>query len=190
WTQLSLPIKLGGLGIRKVTDIALPAFVALTFGVHNLVNLICPSLDKATVHFEEEAKEIWKELNRLSIPTIPSYQRNWDIIKTQLIIDNTFNFDSLAETARLRALEHSEFGTYLQAIETLIDNNSFRVCDALRIDSPVCRPYNCICGTPVGVNGMHGLHLETFSPLSKEAQDLVHMIGTNLNQISGDSRSK
>ncbi|KAF2903981.1 hypothetical protein ILUMI_02191, partial [Ignelater luminosus] len=31
---------------------------------------------------------------------------------------------------------------------------------------------------------------ETFGPWSKEAQDLVHTIGTNLNQISGDSRSK
>ncbi|KAF2888940.1 hypothetical protein ILUMI_17233 [Ignelater luminosus] len=57
WTQAFLLIKSGGLGIRKITDIALPAFLASTFGVHALVNFICPSLDEGTVHLEEEAKE-------------------------------------------------------------------------------------------------------------------------------------
>ncbi|KAF2891155.1 hypothetical protein ILUMI_15018, partial [Ignelater luminosus] len=172
----SLPIKSEGLGIRKITDIALPAFLASTFGVHALVNLICPSLDESTVHLEEEA-----------------------------------NF---TEIARLKALQLPESGAWLQAIPsshigTLMNNNSFRVCVALRIGSPVCRPYNCICGAQVSVDGRHGLHcgkgsgrfsrhnelndilkLETFGPWSKEAQDLVHTIDTNLNQTSGDSRSK
>ncbi|KAF2890384.1 hypothetical protein ILUMI_15789, partial [Ignelater luminosus] len=94
WTQAFLPIKSGGLGIRKVTDIALPAFFASTFGIHNLVNLICPLLDEGTVHLEEEAKEIWNELNPSNIPTISTYQRNWDIINIQRIIVNTFTFDS------------------------------------------------------------------------------------------------
>ncbi|KAF2885104.1 hypothetical protein ILUMI_21068 [Ignelater luminosus] len=141
WTQASLPIKSGGLGIRKITDIALPAFLASTFGVHALVNLICPSLDEGTVHLEEEAKEIWNKLNPSNIPTLPTYQRNWDIINIQRIIVNTFTIDSFTEIARLKALQLPE-------------------------------------------------SVETFGPWSKEAQDLVHTIGTNLNQISGDSRSK
>ncbi|KAF2878652.1 hypothetical protein ILUMI_27520 [Ignelater luminosus] len=300
----SLPIKSGGLGIRKITDIALPAFLASTFGVHALVNLICPSLDEGTVHLEEEAKEIWNELNPSNIPTLPTYQRNWDIINIQQIIVNTFTVDSFTEISRLKALQLPESGAWLQAIPsshigTLMDNNSFRVCVALRIGSPVCRPYNCICGAQVSVDGRHGLHcgkrsgrfsrhnelndifkrslssmgmpcllepgglvrddgkrpdgmtlvprsrgqhlvwdatctdtladshvahsavesgyaaetaakrkhskykvikesnyffvafaVETFGPWSKEAQDLVHTIGTNVNQISGDSRSK
>ncbi|KAF2880850.1 hypothetical protein ILUMI_25319 [Ignelater luminosus] len=67
---------------------------------------------------EEEAKEIWKELNPLSIPTIPS----------------------LTDTARLKALQYPESGAWLQAIPssdigTLMDNNSFRVCVVLQIGS-------------------------------------------------------
>ncbi|KAF2890845.1 hypothetical protein ILUMI_15328 [Ignelater luminosus] len=192
----------------------LPPFFTSTFGVHDLVNLISPSLDEGTVHLEEEAKEIWNELNPSNIPTIPTYQRNWDIINIQRIIVNTFTFDSFTEIARLKALQLQKSGAWLQAIPTsnigtLMDNNSFRVCVALRIGSSVCRPYNCICGAQVSVHGRHGLHcgrgsgrfsrhnelsdilkLETFGPWSKEAQDLVHTTGTNLNQISGDSRSK
>ncbi|KAF2890579.1 hypothetical protein ILUMI_15594, partial [Ignelater luminosus] len=276
WTQASLPIKSRGLGIRKITDIALPAFLASTFGVHALVNLICSSLDEGTVDLEEEAKKIWNELNSLNIPTLRTYQRNWDIINIQRIIVNTFTVDSFTEIARLKALQLPKSGAWLQAIPsshigTLMDNNSFRVCVALRIGSPVCRPYNCICGAQVSVDGRHGLHcgngsgrfsrhnelndilkrslssmgmpcllepgglvrddgkrpdahsavesgyaaeaaakrkhskykvikesyyffvafaVETFGLWSKEAQDLVHTIGTNLNQISGDSRSK
>ncbi|KAF2904277.1 hypothetical protein ILUMI_01896 [Ignelater luminosus] len=197
-----------------MTHISFNAFLASTFGVHALVNLICPSLDEGTVHLEEEAKEIWNELNPSNIPTLPTYQRNWDIINIQRIIVNTFTVDSFTEIARLKALQLPESGAWLQAIPsshigTLMVNNSFRVCVALRIGSPVCRPYNCICGAQVSVDGSHGLHcgkrsgrfyrhnelndilkLETFGPWSKEAQDLVHTIGTNLNQISGDSRSK
>ncbi|KAF2896372.1 hypothetical protein ILUMI_09803 [Ignelater luminosus] len=174
--------------------------VSKTLYVHALVNLICPSLDEGTVHLEEEAKEIWNELNPSNIPTLPTYQRNWDIINIQRIIVNTFTFDSFTEIARLKTLQLPESGAWLQAIPsshigTLMDNNFFRVCVALRIGRPVYRPYNCICGAQVSVDGRHGLHcgkgsVETFGPWSKEAQDLVHTIGTNLNQISGDSRSK
>ncbi|KAF2892255.1 hypothetical protein ILUMI_13917 [Ignelater luminosus] len=92
--RTSLPIRSGGLGIRIVTDIALPAFLASTFGIHDLVDLICPLLDEGTVHLEEEGEKIWNELNPSNIPTISIYQRNWDIINIQRIIVNTFTFDS------------------------------------------------------------------------------------------------
>ncbi|KAF2890502.1 hypothetical protein ILUMI_15672 [Ignelater luminosus] len=191
-SDLDNQLKNGGLGIRKITDITFPAFLASTFGVHALVNLICPSLDEGTVHLEEEAKEIWNKLNPSNIPTLPTF----------------------TEIARLKASQLPESGAWLQAIPsshigTLMDNYSFRVCVALRIGSPVCRPHNCVCGAQVSVDGRHGLHcgkgsgrflrhnelndilkLETFGPWSKEAQDLLHTIGTNLNQISDDSRSK
>ncbi|KAF2883911.1 hypothetical protein ILUMI_22251 [Ignelater luminosus] len=76
---------------------------------------------------------------------------------------NSFPSCSASEIARLKALQLPESGAWLQAIPsshigTLMDNNSFRVCVALRIGSPVCRPYNCICGAQVSVDGRHGLH--------------------------------
>ncbi|KAF2884151.1 hypothetical protein ILUMI_22040 [Ignelater luminosus] len=74
-------------------------------------------------------------------------------------LDNQFK----NEIARLKALQLPESGAWLQAIPsshigTLMNNNSFRVCVALRIGSSVCCPYNCICGAQVSVDGRDGLH--------------------------------
>jgi hypothetical protein len=42
WTLASLPISNGGLGIRKIEDISLPAFLGSIHGVHDLVFQILP----------------------------------------------------------------------------------------------------------------------------------------------------
>jgi hypothetical protein len=45
WTLASLPISNGGLGIRKIEDISLPAFLGSIHGVHDLVFQILPKTD-------------------------------------------------------------------------------------------------------------------------------------------------
>ena len=44
WIQASLPIKHGGLGIRKLNDICLPAFLASAHGVCDQIKSFFPSL--------------------------------------------------------------------------------------------------------------------------------------------------
>jgi hypothetical protein len=46
WTLASLLISNGGLGIRKIEDISLPAFLGSIHGVHDLVFQILPNTDK------------------------------------------------------------------------------------------------------------------------------------------------
>jgi hypothetical protein len=56
WTLASLPISNGGLGIRKIEDISLLAFLGSIHGVHDLVFQILSKMDKkVSVHFAEEA---------------------------------------------------------------------------------------------------------------------------------------
>lgn len=42
WTQATLPIQIGGLGTRKKSDIALPAFLASAHGCLSLVFQLLP----------------------------------------------------------------------------------------------------------------------------------------------------
>ena len=43
WTQASLPIQYGGLGIRKALDIALPCYISSALTAQSLVEAIIPS---------------------------------------------------------------------------------------------------------------------------------------------------
>ncbi|GAU88059.1 hypothetical protein RvY_00826 [Ramazzottius varieornatus] len=45
WRQATLPVDLGGLGIRRTKEIALPAFLAWIHSVHQLVLDILPQAD-------------------------------------------------------------------------------------------------------------------------------------------------
>ena len=62
WTQASLPVWLGGLGIRSTTLLAPSAFLALAAGCSGIVHLITPHrLVDAPYHACEDALGIWKE---------------------------------------------------------------------------------------------------------------------------------
>ena len=42
WTQATLPTSKGGLGVRRASDLALPAFLASCYGTHDLVSSLLP----------------------------------------------------------------------------------------------------------------------------------------------------
>ena len=44
WTQASLPTRVGGLGIRKSVDIALPCFISSAHSVSTMVEAIISSV--------------------------------------------------------------------------------------------------------------------------------------------------
>jgi len=45
WSQATLPVELGGLGIRKARDIALPAFISSVYSVSDLVETILSDIN-------------------------------------------------------------------------------------------------------------------------------------------------
>ena len=64
--------------------------------------------------------------------------------------------------ARFKASQHKESGAWLNAfpspnIGTFMDNNTFRICVALRLGCKICESYICVCGSLVNENGIHGL---------------------------------
>lgn len=105
WTQATLPIRMGGLGIRKVEDIALPSFLSSTFGAKDLVSQIMNinSSDDTFIHHFEDAINTWNEANPNRIPKNPEYQRQWDEINTKRITEKELHFASPEEKSRILA---------------------------------------------------------------------------------------
>jgi hypothetical protein len=55
WLQASLPVRAGGLGLRRVSSLATPAFIASAVGTLNLQNQI--------LHTEPIAPSLYSDLN-------------------------------------------------------------------------------------------------------------------------------
>jgi hypothetical protein len=117
WRQSTLPIRFGGLGIRRISDICLPAFVSSINGVKKFMSLLLNSKDnELNIHHYDEALAVWGVENENEIPTIPQFQKNWDNINIKGIIANDLIFNSPRNLARFKALQCRESGSWLHAI--------------------------------------------------------------------------
>jgi hypothetical protein len=117
WRQSTLPIRFGGLGIRRISDICLPAFLSSINGVKELVSLLLNSKDnELIIHHYDEALAVWDVENENERATIPQFQKNWDNINIKRIIANDLIFNSPRDLARFKALQCRESGSWLHAI--------------------------------------------------------------------------
>ncbi|KAI5631248.1 hypothetical protein NE865_16035 [Phthorimaea operculella] len=164
WEQAALPIRHGGLGIRRAVDVGLPAFIASAHGVVNLVTNILPlNGDRANIPFAAGAMEAWTTIHTTAVvPDTPEAQRSWDQIGAKRILDQLIEGAVGSDLARLRAVSQPESGAWLHAlpsphIGTLLDGDSLRVAVALRLGCDVCEKHLCICGSMVEANGHHAL---------------------------------
>jgi hypothetical protein len=67
-------IRFGGLGIRRISDICLPAFLPSIHGVKKLVSLLLSSKDnEVIIHHYDEALAVWDVENENERPTIPQF---------------------------------------------------------------------------------------------------------------------
>lgn len=166
WQQASLPVSLGGLGIRSAGDIALPAFLSSTSASVNLVNLLLP--ERILIIADPNdicARNLWSSKVKLLCPVQldSSRQKSWDrpLMKSKL---ESLMSSAQSQTARARllAVASPHSGDFLNAVPcahvgTKLDDSSFRIATALRVGVPVCAPHVCICGVNVDQFGTHGL---------------------------------
>ncbi|KAI5643831.1 hypothetical protein NE865_04007 [Phthorimaea operculella] len=164
WNQASLPVRFGGIGIRKSSSIALPAFLSSVHASIPLCNsILSPSLGSVEICGVPEGVEQWRSITSECLPEHPNLQRQWDepMCKgTQLSLINACN--NAVDRARLLALAEKESGYWLQAlpsanIGTLLDNYTFSLSVGLRLGSSINRPHRCVCGVSVSEQGHHGL---------------------------------
>jgi hypothetical protein len=193
WRQSTLPIRFGGLGIRRISDICLPAFLSSINGVKKLVSLLLNSKDnELNIHHYDEALAAWGVANENEIPTIPQFQKNWDNINIKGIIANDLIFNSPRDLARFKALQCRESGSWLHAIPspnigTLLDNTSFQVCIGLRLGCNLCTPHICKCNAKVDEIGTHGLSCFKSSGRFSRHTEINSIINRSLTSIHVNS---
>jgi hypothetical protein len=193
WRQSTLPIRFGGLGIRRISDICLPAFLSSINGVKKLVSLLLNSKDnELNIHHYDEALTAWGVANENEIPTIPQFQKNWDNINIKGIIANDLIFNSPRDLARFKALQCRESGSWLHAIPspnigTLLDNTSFQVCIGLRLGCNLCTPHICKCNAKVDEIGTHGLSCFKSSGRCSRHTEINSIINRSLTSIHVNS---
>ena len=167
WTQASLPVKFGGLGIRSAVQLAPSAFLASAAGSSDLVHdILPPHLQNTPLPNLDDALLLWSQGHDQSPPVGPASHRQkaWDTPKVSAVADALLdNAPDPTSRARLLAASAGESGVWLNAppISSLglrMDNNTIRVAVGLRLGSSLCRPHTCHhCGAVVDHLATHGL---------------------------------
>ena len=194
WQQASLPVKSGGLGIRKIEDLAIPAYFSSLHAAQELSNSILPGDQSLDIEMSTEAAGMWEAAsNTTEIPSDPATQKSWDMPITkktyQTLIEGS---NSVADQARLFATSGSYSGAWLEAIPisslgTKLDDESVRIATSLRLGSKICEPHSCKCSAAVQSNGFHGLDCNKSAgrhARHAELNAIVHRSLTTLNHPS------
>ncbi|XP_055350416.1 uncharacterized protein LOC129597023 [Paramacrobiotus metropolitanus] len=109
WAQASLPVSSGGLGIRRVAELATPAYLASVYATSSVVSDITTATEcYDLVH------QLWQTASGAELPAenVRRSQKVWDaalVKKTCEVIVNTFAND-VTHCARLLAVAQPESG--------------------------------------------------------------------------------
>jgi hypothetical protein len=165
WLQASLPVRDGGLGIRRVASLAPSAFLASAASTQDLQNLILAGCSAPNDSALDAVRAMWFSLHNIPCPQHPASlrQASWDkpAITADSAIVLTATIDS-HDRARLLASMAPHSGDWLHALpisscRLRLDDEAIRVAVGLRLGINLCQPHQCPCGTLVDARGTHGL---------------------------------
>lgn len=163
WDQASLPLVFGGLGVRKVVDLAIPAYLSSVYSSSDLANEI---LNKFNIQIiDDSILGLIETIPRDFIPENDEkrkVQKHWDLPLIEYKFREMFDSSEPVTRARLLASSTKESSKWLQVVPSsqlglLLDNNAARIAVGLRLGSQLCEEYKCICGDMVKRDGLHGL---------------------------------
>jgi hypothetical protein len=167
WTQASLPVKAGGLGLRSPQQLALSAFLASVSSTKQLQDLLLArcQITSFDLHHESLLIKWTTTFQPASPPTgaLTHKQQSWD----KPSVDSSFLslLDSQPDDygrARLLAAADAHSGDWLNVVPVSscglrLDDEAIRVAVGLRLGANLCDPHVCPCGTYVDCRGSHGL---------------------------------
>ncbi|XP_069948689.1 uncharacterized protein [Cherax quadricarinatus] len=174
WDQATLPVRLGGIGVRKATHVALPAFLSSCLASSALVEKIVPERLRDVVGAQDprftEAAIRWDTLtDSSSRPTPPKEhkQSHWDKPIMEKIANTMLSNASGKGKALLLAVKAPHSGDFLLAVPnsslgTRLDPQAIRIGVTLRLAAPILTEHRCICGRGTADQfGLHGLVCHT-----------------------------
>ena len=160
WIQATLPIRLGGIGLRLDSDLALPTYLASISASQSLISEM--TQPDNIPHALDSCLDVWSSTNP-SLPEDPNLQRQWDDIKSSSRSDALRPLLDQHRLACLSSATHPNSGAWMNClpstvIGTMLDNESFRIATSQRLGLPVCAPHRCRCGAIVYNFGLHPLY--------------------------------
>ncbi|XP_062530416.1 uncharacterized protein LOC134200792 [Bombyx mori] len=191
WEQCVLPVRFGGIGVRKASAVALPAFLASAHASCLIVgNVLNPCMGSVEIVGVSEAGSAWQSLCQADFPTLPHLQRLWDTPLCQRIQQRLLqSYDNSVDIARFRAVTEKESSYWLQAYPssntgTLLDNNALSLAIGLRLGAHINVPHFCVCGEYVNELGHHGLSCQKSAgriPRHASLNDMIRRALTTVN---------
>ncbi len=193
WLQASLPVRMGGLGIRSVSVLAPSAFLASAAGTRDLQDALLSKSPAALIYSNPDINSsltVWSTLTNTPPPDGSSafLQSSWDLPVCSTILS------SLVETAtdpldkaRLLAVSAKHSSDWLHALPISacglrLDDEAIRVSVSFRLGCKVCEPHICPCGALVESNGTHGMACKQSSGRSSRHQLLNDIIWNAINK--------
>jgi len=163
WDQASLPLSFGRMGIREVSDIAIPAYLSSVYSSSELSDEL---LRKCGLNIiDDQILKLIEELPRDFVPDNDEkkqVQKNWDLPRIKDKFCGMLDSSEPITRARLLASSTKESSKWLQVVPSsqlglLLDNNAARIAVGLRLGSQLCEEHKCVCGGMVKKDGLHGL---------------------------------
>jgi len=163
WMQASLPIKHGGLGIRRMSSLANPAFlvsVASTLSLQDHILALSPCstdpfLDSCLSYLSTSAGPLLAPL-----PGKQSFLDKLGLQNGRAFIEDSFAKPS--QKARFLALVAPHSGDWLLALPAAncglrLGDEAVRVAVGMRLGLPLCAPHSCPCGGQVDAQDLHAM---------------------------------
>ena len=159
WIKSTILIRLGDIGLRRASDLALPAYLASISARQSLISEITQPDNISDAM--DSCYDVWSSTNP-SLPVNQNLQRQCEDIKSS---SRSVALRPLLDQHRLVCLSSAtqpNSGAWMNcfpstAIGTLLDNESFRIAISQRLGLLVCGPHKCRCGAMVDRYGLHPL---------------------------------
>ena len=194
WEQCSLPVRMGGLGVRSASEVSLPAYLSSVSATFECITPLLPTYLRNEVNpFFAHATFQWSNLlSGEDLPIKKSVQAAWDIPLCKKRFENLLQSANTTEDkARLMAVSSEHASDWLNCVplpsmSLKLNRQTLRIAVALRLGSRICKPHKCHCkdkdtGQPgiVDIKGLHGLSCASAGGKGRiarhdRANDLIH----------------
>ena len=118
WTQASLPCRNGGLGVRRASSLALPAFLASSCSTRSLQDCILKCTAASNSHYFEQYVTLWSSNYGFSEPLDADAhsQCNWDKPNVDAEFANLLSISNTLDRARLLTVSARQSSDWLYAL--------------------------------------------------------------------------
>jgi hypothetical protein len=165
WSQASLPIRNGGLGIRSVVVLAPSAFLASAASTLSLQMAILAGFKVNEDSLVDDCQKYWIDSFYAHPPNSDEVgsQRAWDMAAIETAKDALeAGITDVRDRARLLAVMAPHSGDWLKALPISacglrLSDDEVRIAVCLRLGCNTGMPHSCKCGAAVDCFGIHGL---------------------------------